>query len=482
MAPSDRMNGPRRAGMSRMKIHVFTVAFPILLTVAGCELVGDSTIVDPARVENISFARDIQSIFDSDCVSCHGPTRSDALLRLDSWGRALSGSSTSGVIIPFDSTRSLLSRLLTDLPGDPHPVDRGGRPVSSSKVRLLKRWIQEGARNESGDLPYADSLNLVYVASTNDGSVSIIEATANVVIRRIDFQTRGFSPLSKPYDVAVEPDGSFWYVSLSGENLILKLDRSNQIAAQTSIEKPGLMEIDPVRDLLYVTRAQSDDTPPASIAVVRRSDLFVQDVDVTFSRPHALAVRPQNDYVLSASSDVDQIMIISTESRSVSLFPIQGPEQGISHFELSEDGSTLYGSSTLRNQVSFFDLSGIPVIRQLQSVSIGVQPGCLTLIPSALELVVCNPAANRLTILSSSTGAVLTTVSDASLASPSGSTLSSDGRVLYVSNANTTGTYLPRYEFVGSDVPGTVTVMDTSTKSVRKVLEVGRGARGIARR
>jgi len=46
-----------------------------------------------------------------------------------------------------------------------------------------------------------------------------------------DFTTMGFSA-TKPHHIVVEPDGSYWYVSLVGDNAVVKLDRANHVVAK----------------------------------------------------------------------------------------------------------------------------------------------------------------------------------------------------------------------------------------------------------
>ena len=54
----------------------------------------------------------------------------------------------------------------------------------------------------------------VYVANQASGKVTVIDAARDSVVAVIDFTTLGFSAHPKPHHIVVEPDGSYWYVSL----------------------------------------------------------------------------------------------------------------------------------------------------------------------------------------------------------------------------------------------------------------------------
>ena len=67
-------------------------------------------------------------------------------------------------------------------------------------------------------LPSASSAqgqsDFLYVANQAAATISIIDVASNEVTETIDLQELGFSANAKPHYVVVEPDGSFWYVSL----------------------------------------------------------------------------------------------------------------------------------------------------------------------------------------------------------------------------------------------------------------------------
>src|SRR5213593_4284061 len=60
----------------------------------------------------------------------------------------------------------------------------------------------------------------VYVANQASGKVTVIDAATDSVVAIVDFTALGFSAHPKPHHIVVEPDGSYWYVSLVGDNAV----------------------------------------------------------------------------------------------------------------------------------------------------------------------------------------------------------------------------------------------------------------------
>src|SRR6266550_4337397 len=65
----------------------------------------------------------------------------------------------------------------------------------------------------------------VYVANQASGKVTVIDAATDSVVAIVDFTALGFSAHPKPHHIVVEPDGSYWYVSLVGDNAFFFLMR-----------------------------------------------------------------------------------------------------------------------------------------------------------------------------------------------------------------------------------------------------------------
>ncbi|MEZ4697117.1 MAG: PSD1 and planctomycete cytochrome C domain-containing protein [Rhodothermales bacterium] len=98
---------------------------------------------------DIDFNADVRPILNSECVSCHGGVRRkgdlNLLFREDALKPAKSG---KAAIVPGDPDASeLIRRVVHTNPEDRMPKD--GPELSSEQVRVLKKWIADGAAWET---------------------------------------------------------------------------------------------------------------------------------------------------------------------------------------------------------------------------------------------------------------------------------------------------------------------------------------------
>ncbi len=93
----------------------------------------------------VDFAREVQPIFEQNCVSCHGSAKQSSGLRLDRKADALrGGDSVNPLIKPGDAAGSPLLQIVAGLKPDLVMPPKGKR-LSSEQIAVLRRWIEEGA-------------------------------------------------------------------------------------------------------------------------------------------------------------------------------------------------------------------------------------------------------------------------------------------------------------------------------------------------
>ena len=92
----------------------------------------------------VDFAKDVRPVFETRCLSCHGPESQKSGLRLDLKAAALAGGDLGPAILPKNSADSdLIFRVTTDDENSRMPP-KGDR-LSASEVDALTRWIDQGA-------------------------------------------------------------------------------------------------------------------------------------------------------------------------------------------------------------------------------------------------------------------------------------------------------------------------------------------------
>jgi hypothetical protein len=91
----------------------------------------------------ISFARNVQPIFDASCASCHGDTAQLSRFDLRTRESALRGGARGSDIVPGSAESSRLYRRVAGLEQPSMPAQ--GTPLTSAQVAMVKQWIDEGA-------------------------------------------------------------------------------------------------------------------------------------------------------------------------------------------------------------------------------------------------------------------------------------------------------------------------------------------------
>jgi len=331
----------------------------------------------------------------------------------------------------------------------------------------------------------AQAAALLYVCNQDGASITVIDAVKLEVVQQISLQELGFGANAKPHHVVVEPDGSFWYVTLIGENRILKFARDNRLIGQAQFEVPGLLALRADRHELYVGRSMSAVNPPMRIGLIDTNDMSIDEVDVFFPRPHALDLRPQGDFVYSASLGVNQMGSLNTETQKFGLINVEGPTHALAHSAMAPDGGTLV-ITTHSNKVMLFDLAEPALPKLAVALDVADQPWSPVFTPDGRYVYVPNNASNDVTVVDMRTRTVTTTIEHTRFAQPYGSAISPDGRYVFVSNNSIRATHTGHEgHAAGAAQPaaapgnGSVSVIDVATNAVVKVIDVGRGPTGL---
>lgn len=333
---------------------------------------------------------------------------------------------------------------------------------------------------------------LVYVTNQDAASVTIIDPRTHEVVETLDLQALGFSSNAKPHHVVADPDGSHWYVSLIGENVVLKMDAATgRIVGRASFDVPGMMAYDLESDRLFVGRSMSAVNPPQSIGVIDRDDMSVEEIAVLYPRPHALASHPRSVHAYSASLASNQMATVDPVEEDVRLQTFMeamgdaehagmdhGERQEMIHtlvdFAVSPDGTTMVGTGEMSGKLLVFDLADPARPRITREMEIGPRPWHPVYSPDGTEVWVPSKANNSVTVVRTADWTVRDVIEGEGLAEPHGAVFSADGRWVFVSNSDT------KNEHPGEG--GTVVVIDAGSREIVKVIPVRRNATGIGTR
>jgi mono/diheme cytochrome c family protein len=99
------------------------------------------------------YAQHIHPILDDNCVSCHGQSKSQGGLRMDSYDLLMKGGDDGPVIVAGRPESSLLFTRITLPPGHKGFMPAEGRPpLRPEEIAWIKAWIQQGASSTATSL------------------------------------------------------------------------------------------------------------------------------------------------------------------------------------------------------------------------------------------------------------------------------------------------------------------------------------------
>lgn len=322
----------------------------------------------------------------------------------------------------------------------------------------------------------------LYVTNQDDATVSIINLRTRAVESTLDLQALGFGPNAKPHHVQVEPDGSYWYLTLIGAGKVLKLDREQHIVGSIDLEVPGLLSLHPAQDLLFVGRSMSAVNPPARVAVIRRSDFTLLDeIDVFFPRPHALIAHPGGLRLYTASLGVNQLATVDVApdgSGEVRLTEIPGQPGAFVQLALSPDARWLALTAPGTAQVHVFDLADPAAPKLAHSITTPAGPFEPAFSPDGRELWVTDLDANAVTVIETADWTVAATITDSVFAQPHGIAFAPGG-IVWVGNRHQHG---GAHDHEGGKPTGagTAVAICAATRKVVAVVPVGAYAAGMS--
>ncbi len=93
------------------------------------------------------YASDIQPIFNQHCVTCHGPSKAENGLRLDSYDGVMKGTQYGPVVAPGSPNTSALVSVVVGTASPSIRMPHGGQRLNEQQVQSIVLWIEAGAPN-----------------------------------------------------------------------------------------------------------------------------------------------------------------------------------------------------------------------------------------------------------------------------------------------------------------------------------------------
>jgi mono/diheme cytochrome c family protein len=105
-----------------------------------------------SKAASVDYAVQVKPILTRHCVSCHGAVKPRGGLRLDTAAAALKGAKSGPAVLPGRVEESpLIAAVRGEGTTERMPLNRP--PLSSTEIKLLEEWIEEGAKAIADERP-----------------------------------------------------------------------------------------------------------------------------------------------------------------------------------------------------------------------------------------------------------------------------------------------------------------------------------------
>jgi hypothetical protein len=100
--------------------------------------------------KEISYTADVQPILNKYCMECHvegGKGHEKSGLLMTSYENLMKGTKFGTIIKPGDSLTSAMIMLVEGRADASIKMPHGKEPLSKENIDLLKKWVEQGAKN-----------------------------------------------------------------------------------------------------------------------------------------------------------------------------------------------------------------------------------------------------------------------------------------------------------------------------------------------
>jgi DNA-binding beta-propeller fold protein YncE len=323
---------------------------------------------------------------------------------------------------------------------------------------------------------------LLYVCVQDDAKVAVVDMAARAVVRTIDLTQLGFPATAKPHYIVVEPDRSYWYVSLIGANRVVKFDAQDRVAGHFEMETPGMLALAGAHQLL-VSRSMSAVNPPKRVAILDRRTMAGDEVDVLFLRPHPMAVARRFAY--TGSLGENRIASIGLEDQRVQIIDVAGPTHSLVQFAVSQDERMLVATAEISGRLLVFDLAEPSRPTLTRTISVGKMAFDPTFTPDGRFVYVPVKSSSEIVVLETKGWTEARRIKDAALQQPHQVVFSPDGSTAFVTNNNKMD-HMADPAHAGHPMPGaagggvaSLVIIDVASGKVAKAIELGKNLTGM---
>jgi PGF-pre-PGF domain-containing protein len=287
----------------------------------------------------------------------------------------------------------------------------------------------------------ASAVPYAYIPNSDNNTVSVIDTATN----KVTTVTVG----NDPFGVAVTPDGSKAYVTISPDyngNTVSVIDTAtNMVSTVTVGYSPVQVAVNPDGSKAYVTNWKDN-----TLSVIDTATNVVVSTVPVDNDPEGIAVSPDGTKLYVASVTGNIVDVLDTSSNSV----IANVPVGIAPMSIAvtSNGTRAYVANRDSNNVSVIDTVTNTVAATIDT---GQAPRGVAVTPDEKKVYVTCSGSNIVYVFNTTTNTVNTvTVGKA----PFGVAVTPNGKEVYIANKDS----------------NTVSIIDTATDKVKTTVKVGK--------
>lgn len=330
--------------------------------------------------EPVSFHRDIRPVFDAHCVGCHQPAKKAGSFDLTDFASlAVGGDSEQPVAVAGQPDESYLLELITPNESGDAQMPREGPPLSEEEIERVRRWIAEGAIDDSPDETsprYSNDSPPVYESPPTitaldvspDGSLLAVSGVHEVLLHQLE-------------EIANEPIARLIGISSRIESIRFSPDGKRLAVTGGEPARRGEVQIwDIAERRLLLSHMVTHDTlhgaswsPNGRFVAFGCGDNTVRAIDAETGE-QVLFQNAHNDWVLDTVFSVDGSHLISAgRDQTLRLIEVAN-EQFVDNITSITPGALKGGiqavaRNSLRDEVLVGGADGVPKIYRIHRTS-----------------------------------------------------------------------------------------------------------------
>lgn len=490
---------------------------------------------DYSTITTIRYTEHIQAIFNSSCAvhGCHvgdeeqGHLKPSVLRKtlhggqfsLKSWDDLFEGSNGRAVVIPYKSTKSdlfihvnddtTLGPALLDSLGRIDPLvhmPRGGYQLPRSQVLTLKRWIDQGAPNDRGDVAFSSTPRpRMFVVNALEDLIAVIDVRKNLVIRYANVGRQHDSTLAfgSPHHVKVDDRGAFFYVTLSASREFWKFSTSTyEVVGRVSIppgsSSPADIVLSPTGDTAFISDFNSGFVSGSgritmvdtrSMQVIGTIALMNPVAPFPPRLPHGLLISPDKSRLFVTNAGSGNVSVIRLANMSQNLITLDTTGNSTTSdtspylCDMTPDGRYLFVTDYKAGAQNIYVIDfQADSTKPSRIVRIGGRSVHVAITPDGRYAYVCNVTNHTIEVIDITDNFSLTSIPipPGYGRQPHGIAFTPDGSLAYITTENLQNPDPPHHPPRGGRGSSFVLVIDVATKRIVKKIEVGAWGQGIA--